>query len=167
MTRFPEMIRALTDAGVEFILIGGVAAAAHGSVRTTEDLDIVYRRTPDNIARLVEALRGLDPYLRGVPPGLPFRWDARTIERGLNFTLTTTLGAIDLLGEVTGGGSYDELIRHCVPAELYGARCECVSLPRLIHLKRCAGRAKDLVALSELEALLEENRKLGEDGQSR
>src|SRR5207249_8667496 len=52
------------------------------------------------------------PYLRGAPPGLPFRWDAQTLERGLNFTLTTDLGALDLLGEITGGGRYAELLAH-------------------------------------------------------
>ena len=75
----------------------GVAATIHGSARVTQDLDIVYARTPENFARLVAALAPHAPYLRGAPPGLPFRWDAETIRRGLNFTLTTTLGDVDLL----------------------------------------------------------------------
>ncbi|PYO55521.1 MAG: hypothetical protein DMD83_19215, partial [Candidatus Rokuibacteriota bacterium] len=78
VTDFRGLLRALSDAGVECILVGGVAATAHGSSRLTLDLDLVYRRSPENIERLVAALAPLHPYLRGAPPGLPFRWDART-----------------------------------------------------------------------------------------
>ncbi len=106
MTDFKALIRLLARQGVEFILVGGAAATAHGSVRLTEDLDIVYRRTPENINRLAACLAPHKPYLREAPPGLPFRLDADAIQHGLNFTLTTDLGALDLLGEITGGGRY-------------------------------------------------------------
>src|SRR3990170_2771584 len=94
MTDFAALLRCLSEAGVEFILVGGAAATAHGSARLTQDVDVVYRRSSANLARLVTALAGHAPYLRGAPPGLPFRWDARTLERGLNFTLTNDLEAI-------------------------------------------------------------------------
>jgi len=81
-----------------------VAAGIHGALRTTLDLDVVYARDPDNVALLVAALAPCDPYLGGAPPGLPFELDEQTIARGLNSTLVTTLGDLDLLGEVTGGG---------------------------------------------------------------
>jgi hypothetical protein len=80
----------------------GVAATIHGSARLTRDIDVVYDRRPENIARVVAALGPFAPYLRGAPLGLPFRWDTATVARGLNFILTTTLGDIDLLGEITG-----------------------------------------------------------------
>src|SRR5436853_536683 len=112
VTRFDELIPLLAQAQVEFIIIGGVAARVHGSARLTEDLDIAYRRTHQNIQRIVQTIAPYDPYLRGAPRGLPFKWDERTILNGLNFTLTTTLGSIDLLGEVTGGGTYDDLLPH-------------------------------------------------------
>ena len=92
------LLETLGSHGVECILIGGVAARIHGSSRLTHDLDVVYSRSPENIARLVKALAGCEPYLRGAPPGLPFRFDERTIKAGLNFTLVTTLGDLDLLG---------------------------------------------------------------------
>src|SRR3989338_7967143 len=82
MTDFEGLLKVLGDGGVEFILVGGVAATAHGSARLTEDIDVVYSRTPENIARLASALRPCSPYLRGAPPGLPFQWDAETIRRG-------------------------------------------------------------------------------------
>jgi len=96
-------VRVLSAARVDYIIVGGVAAGIHGALRTTLDLDVVYSRNPDNVDRLVTALAPYDPSLRGAPPGLPFRLDPETVRRGLNFTLTTTLGDLDLLGEVTGG----------------------------------------------------------------
>ena len=97
MTRFAELLQTLATAGVDFILVGGVAAAAHGSPRATQDIDIVYGRKRDNLERLVKALAPLEPYLRGAPPGLPFHLDLDTLRAGLNFTLVTNLGWIDRL----------------------------------------------------------------------
>jgi predicted nucleotidyltransferase len=156
MTDFRALISLLVNASIEFIIVGGAAATAHGSARLTEDLDIVYQRTPDNISRLVQALAPFAPYLRGAPPGLPFSCDARTISSGLNFTLTTTLGALDLLGEITGGGGYDELLPYSIQFKLYGVECACLGLERLIHVKRAAGRPKDFEVIAELQAILEE-----------
>ncbi|MFZ5831491.1 MAG: hypothetical protein ACOY3P_15515 [Planctomycetota bacterium] len=158
MTDFAEIIRVLADGGVEFIIVGGVAAAVHGSARATYDVDVVYARTPGNMARLAEALAPLQPYLRGAPAGLPFLWDAETLRRGLNFTLTTTLGDIDVLGEIVGGGGYDQLRSHSVTVSLFGRNCLCIDLETLIHVKRAAGRPKDFEAIAELEALREEQR---------
>lgn len=149
-------VRVLSGAGVDYIIVGGVAAGIHGALRTTLDLDIVYARDQANVDRLVAALAPFHPYLRGAPSGLPFRLDAETIFRGLNFTLTTSLGDLDLIGEITGGGGYEALKSSADVVELEGFQCLVVSLPKLIHLKRAAGRGKDREALAELEALLEE-----------
>ena len=105
MTDFPGLLAALSDAQVKFIVIGGAAATAHGATRLTQDVDLVYARDLPNLQRLVAALKPHQPYLRGAPPGLPFVWDASTLANGLNFTLTTTLGDVDLLGEVIGVGN--------------------------------------------------------------
>ena len=156
MTDFAGLIRILAENRVDFILVGGLAAAAHGAIRATNDVDVVYARTEANMARLAAALTPLKPYLRGAPPGLPFRWDAQTIAHGLNFTLTTTVGDIDLLGEVTGGGGYERLLPHCIEIEVFETHCLCLDLDMLIHVKRAAGRPKDLEAIAELEALREE-----------
>lgn len=159
ITDLPAQLALLVEAKVEFIVIGGVAATAHGSARLTLDLDVVYRRTPENIARLAHCLASHSPYLRGAPPGLPFRFDAETIHRGLNFTLSTNLGPLDLLGEVTGGGKYEDLLPHSGQVCVFGVNCLCVGLRKLIEVKRAAGRPKDLEAIAELEALLEERSK--------
>ncbi|MEW6324643.1 MAG: hypothetical protein AB1515_04585 [Nitrospirota bacterium] len=156
VTDLKAILTLLRDAGVEFILVGGLAATAHGSARLTRDVDIVYARTPENMARLVAALAPHSPYLRGAPPGLPFRWDAETIRRGLNFTLTTSLGSLDLLGEITGGGLYRDLLPESVEVTVFGVTCRCLDLPALIRVKRAAGRPRDLEVIAELEALREE-----------
>ena len=156
MTQLPSLIQALANGGVEFILIGGVAATAHGSARLTQDVDAVYSRTPENLRRLAEALVPFKPYLRGAPPGLPFRWDVATLERGLNFTLTTDLGPLDLLGEIPGGGTYLDLEPGAIRLHVFEVDCLCLSLKQLIRSKRAAGRPKDLEALAELEALADE-----------
>ena len=156
MTDFEAIIRVFSESGVECTIVGGLAATIHGSTRLTQDVDFVYSRSRTNIERLVVALEPYEPYLRGAPPGLPFAWNEATIERGLNFTLTTTIGDIDLLGEIAGGGDYESLVPHTVDIEIFGCACRCLDLPGLIRAKRAAGRPKDLDVLAELEALIEE-----------
>jgi predicted nucleotidyltransferase len=156
VTDFEGLLRRLHDGGVRFVMVGGFAGTVLGSPRTTIDLDIVYARDPDNLARLAAALEPLSPYLRGAPPDLPFRLDVATLTRGLNFTLTTTIGDLDLLGDVTGGGSYEALLPGSARQRVFGLEIDVVTLVQLIQLKRAAGRPKDLEAIAELEALLEE-----------
>jgi len=151
-----KIIAVLLHSQVEFILIGGLAAAAHGTARVTYDVDVVYNRSPENLRKLVAALAPYTPYLRGAPANLPFLWDEKTLERGLNFTLTTRVGDLDLLGEVTGGGRFEQLRPEAVILELFGFQCLCLDLPQLIQTKRAAGRPKDFEAIAELEILLEE-----------
>jgi predicted nucleotidyltransferase len=155
-----QVARCLNDAGVRYIVIGGWAAIIHGVARSTNDVDVVYARDAENLRQLAQALRDWKPYLRGAPPGLPFRWDEPTIRAGLNFTLTTLYGDVDLLGEVAGGGTYEQLLPYTQEVTAFGITCRAVTLERLIQLKRAAGRPKDLEAIAELQALLEERRKL-------
>ena len=155
-TDFKGLLQVLLSAQVEFIVVGGVAGIVHGSARATFDIDVMYARSAPNIDRLVGALAPIRPYLRGAPPGLPFSFDAATIRRGLNFTLITSLGDIDVLGEIVGGGTYEELLPSTSEVDLFGFRCRCVTLQKLIQLKRAAGRPKDLEAIAELEAIVEE-----------
>lgn len=163
MTDFRRLLDALSNAGVDSIIVGGLAATVHGSARLTQDVDIVYERSLSNLERIVEALRPYQPYLRGAPPGLPFEWSIETLRAGLNFTLTTSLGDIDLLGEIAGGGDYAELAPHAIDVELFGRTHRCLDLPWLIQTKRAAGRPRDLEAIAELTALEEETRRQNDD----
>ena len=136
MTDYAKLLHALKQGGVEFIVVGGVAAAVHGSARSTKDLDVVYSRTPQNIRRLASTLSPLKPRLRGAPEGLPFLWDERTVRAGLNFTLATALGQLDVLGEITGGGDYASLLPHSLPITVYGSEYLFLDLETLIRVGR-------------------------------
>jgi hypothetical protein len=141
--KLEETIRILFDLGVEFVVIGGAAMGLQGSAHLTRDIDFCYAHTPKNAERLAKALEPFHPVLRGGPPGLPFRFDAKTIVNGLNFTLSTDLGDLDFLGEVSGLASFQEV------------------LEGLIKSKIAAGRARDLYVLPELRGLNEFKKKTG------
>lgn len=158
MTDYAALIPLLVANDVKFIIVGGAAATAHGSARLTLDLDIVYDRDKLNLERIVRTLAPIQPYLRGAPPGLPFEWSVDTLKNGLNFTLITAFGALDLLGEIVGGGGYEALKSETIKIQVAGVECMCLSLEQLIEVKRAAGRPKDLEAIAELEQILEERR---------
>jgi hypothetical protein len=154
--QFKPLLASLKSNGVDFVIIGGLAATLHGSARVTYDVDILYERSSENLARIVAALEPFQPYLRGAPQGLPFRFDVETLKRGLNFTLTTTAGAIDLLGEAAGIGGYAAVVNHTTDATLFGETYRFIDLETLIRSKKAAGRPKDLETIAELIAIREE-----------
>lgn len=156
MTDYRELISRLVAGRVKFIIVGGAAATVHGASRLTDDLDVVYARDRENVDRIIEGLAPLTPYLRGAPEGLPFKWEAQTLLHGLNFTLTTSLGPLDLLGEIILGGDYEQLLPHAVKLNLFGNECLCLGLARLIEVKRAAGRPKDFEVIEELKTILKE-----------
>jgi len=150
-----SLLKELHRLEVEFIIIGGMAAVVHGSAYLTVDLDLCYSRKRENLEKLAQALAPFHPFLRGAPPDLAFSLDFNAFKSGLNFTLTTDLGDLDLLGEVTGLGGYAEVLSFSEELELFGMSCKVLTLQGLIKSKRATGRAKDLRLLPELEALLE------------
>jgi hypothetical protein len=156
MIDFSRLLLALVKGKVEFVIVGGVAATLHGSARLTMDLDVVYGRSKENLRRLVRALEPLSPYLRGAPPGLPFHFDFETVKAGLNFTLTTSAGPLDLLGDMAGGFTYEVLLKRSKFVMLFGMRCRVIDIDALIEAKLAAGRPKDLEIIAELEVIREE-----------
>jgi hypothetical protein len=152
---FEQALTALTGARVRFVIVGGLAVTIHGSSYVTFDLDFCYARDPENLSRLTQALGPYHPRLRGAPAGLPFRFDEATLRAGLNFTLSTDVGDIDLMGEVVGVGDYAAALAASEQVELFGATFDVLTLDALIASKRAAGRPKDLLVLPELEALRE------------
>ena len=148
-----EPLKLLGEHAVECVIIGGVAATLYGSTILTNDLDVCYARNPANLERLANALRSVHARLRNAPADVPFVLDAETLRKGLNFTFTTDVGSLDLLGEVRGLGYFPEVVEGSVIFELFGYRFPVLDLPKLIIAKRTAGRAKDLIAIPELEAI--------------
>ncbi len=157
MTQFDRSLRALVESRVKFVVIGAVAAAARGLEHGTRDLDLCYERSPENLECLVAALAPHHPRLRGAPETQHWSFDVRALKNGMNFTLATDLGAIDLLGEVSGVGQFSEILAGSTEMELFGIKCRVATLKTLVASKRAAGRPKDLLVLPELEALLEMN----------
>ena len=152
---FVQAVQVLTDAGVEFAIIGGWSAIMHGSAYVTNDLDLCYSRASVNLQRLARALAPYHPRPAGFPPELPFIWDEQTLHGGTVFTLDTDLGRIDLLAEVSGLGDWSEIPKCCVRLPAFGRDVWTLDLPSLIRAKRAAGRPKDLLVLPELESLLD------------
>ena len=151
---FETMLAALVGHGVRFVLIGGVAATIQGSARFTNDLDICYDTAPDNIERLVALLTEWGAYLRGVEPGLPFILDARTFRTTPLLTLTSTMGAIDLLDRVPGVGEYRDALAGSEEVQIGETTFRALTLETLIAAKRATKRKKDVEHLIELEAIL-------------
>jgi hypothetical protein len=155
MKEIEQHLRLLARYSVDCVIVGGVAAHVYGSTQLTYDLDICYNRELANLLRITEALRSVDVHLRGAPKDLPFILDAETLRRGLNFTFETTIGALDLLGEMAGVGGYPQARENAEVRLLFGLSFLVLSLPKLIEAKRAAGRAKDRTAVAELEAIYE------------
>jgi hypothetical protein len=153
----PEaVIRLLGRHEVRYVLIGGLAAITHGAPLVTQDVDVCHARDPANLDRLADALREVHAELRGAEPGLPFRLDAATLERGDAFTFTTDIGWLDIMVTPAGVAGYDELARTATPFPLFGHEVLVASIDDLIRMKRAAGRRKDLLAVEELGALRDE-----------
>lgn len=157
-----ELMRRLNEAEVRFLIIGGIAMWLHGSNRDTVDIDMLYARDDENLRLIVEALKPLEPRLRGALPNIPFIFDARTLKMGQNFTFQTKCGDVDLLADVGVDDDFEALWERSVPFVAYGIPVRAVSLDDLIKMKKVAGREKDRGALSELMAL----KKLREEEQS-
>jgi hypothetical protein len=148
-----SILKELDTHRVRYVLIGGQAMLVRGSASITFDLDICYERTPQNIAALSSALAPHHPYLRGAPPGLLFHFDVPTIQAGLNFTLQTDWGDVDVLGEVSGVGVYEQALAQSEVEQLFGVSVSVLSLGGLIAAKKAVGRIKDRLHILELEEL--------------
>lgn len=150
-----EVARRLSAADVQFVIVGGIAIRGHGGNYITEDLDICYSRTRDNLKRIASVLEPLKPRPRGFTKDLPFVFDWTTLQHGTNFTFETTMGDVDLLGEVKGIGGYDDLVPESITVDFDGFPTKLLSIPSLILAKEAAGRPKDQPGLQVLYALRE------------
>jgi len=145
-------------AGVDFVVIGGIAGGVHGSAFGTYDIDLAYARDRENLERIVEVLRSIDAKLRGAPVDLPFQLDARTLEAGGNFTFATTLGSVDLLAYPEGAPPYAQLKEAATIIEVAGYSVRVSSLDHLIAMKEATGRPRDKERAQELRTLSDELR---------
>jgi predicted nucleotidyltransferase len=144
----------LAEHGVEFIVVGGQAEALMGSARVTYDVDLCYRRTPENLERLAAALGTLNLTLRGAPPELKFRLDAQALALGQNYTFQVDGEyPLDLLGYLEPVGAYEDLLPQAETVEIGGRPTRVIGLDDLIRIKRHINRPKDRESLLQLEAI--------------
>lgn len=153
------LLAKLSDAEVEFIIVGGAAAVIQGVPITTNDLDIVHRRTPENVARLLEVLLSLDATMRYDFAHRGLRPTAEMLAGSGQINLSTSLGPIDPLCELSEGRGYDELLLHSEPITDEGRLLRVLDLPTLIEVKTKAGRPKDKLVLPLLIATQQERDK--------
>jgi hypothetical protein len=151
--RLGALLRALAESGVDFVVIGGIAAVAHGSPQITQDLDICYAGDEDNLERLGRVLVGLGATLRGVTDDVPFVPDGRTLRHTRVLTLDTSEGPLDMLAEPDGSGGYERLRANAITATVGGVDVRIAGLDDLIAMKKAAGRPKDQIYVEELEAI--------------
>jgi predicted nucleotidyltransferase len=146
-----SLLRRLTEAEVDFVIVGGVAVVLQASPRFTRDLDVCYSTAQGNLERLAGVLANLGAMLRGVDEDLPFVPDARTLRQTQILTLSTREGDIDLLANPDGSPGYAALRRRADRMDLDGLTVAVASIEDMIAMKRAAGRPQDLVDLESLE----------------
>ena len=149
-----RLLRVLCTERVDFILVGGVAAALQGAPVLTQDVDILYRIQEENLDRLQRALDELRAVARGDARRLPF--DKSHLRTKGHKLAVTDAGPLDLLGSINDDLGYDDLTGSTDELEVAGHRLRVLSLERLIELKRALGRTKDVAMLPVLEATLRE-----------
>lgn len=149
-----EILVAVSDHGVDFVVIGGIAVQAHGYIRATNDVDIVVEPRTLNLSRLSEALAALESELR--TPGTLELTDPHQLRQAPLIPVMTRAGPLDVVNveHVAGGPrSYEALRDAALRVDLRGCEIAVAALPDLIRMKRAAGREQDLM---DIEALTRE-----------
>lgn len=156
--QFAEILRLLASGDVEFVVVGMTAGVLHGAPVTTLDLDVVHRRSPVNVERLLRVLADLDAIYRHDSRRL--RPDASHLLGPGHQLLTTRLGDLDCLGTIDAGRDYEQLLDLAVEMKVAdGLTIQVLSLSGLIDAKERSARAKDLAVLPLLRATLDESRR--------
>jgi predicted nucleotidyltransferase len=148
-----ELLRALDEHGVDFVVIGGIAAVLHGSATLTQDLDVCFATNDANLRRLGDTLMALGARLAGLDDDLPFTPDAATLRRVEVLTLVTDRGKLDVLARPVGAPRYETLRRRAERFDIGGLIVLVATLEDLIAMKEATGRDKDRAAVTELRAI--------------
>jgi predicted nucleotidyltransferase len=148
-----DLLKRLNDFGIDYAIVGGVAGVAHGSARSTNDIDVCTSLDEPYLSKLLLALKDINPKLRMRPDRMRLPDDPARLQGIRNLYLITDLGQIDILGELPGVGAFDDLKNRTINLDLGGVQCRVLDLETLIVAKRAAGRRKDLVDIAEYEAI--------------
>lgn len=153
---FGRIVATLLEHRVRFVLIGGLAALAHGSPFPTEDVDVTPERSAENLAKLSAALKELGARIRtdAVEGGLAFDHDAESLAAAGVWNLTTQHGDLDLSFVPDGTQGYPDLVRGARDTEIFGVVVPIASLEDIVRSKQAANRPKDQRVLPTLRELL-------------
>jgi hypothetical protein len=157
MSGYLATLRVLVAHDVEFIVVGGVAAVLQGAPIVTFDIDILHRRTPENVAKLLAALREMSAVYRTDPRRLS-PGESHLMGPGHQL-LHTRLGDLDVLGTIDMDVTYDDVKDRTIDLDIGVVRVLVLEMSRLIEAKQAAGRPKDIAVLPVLQATLAEIRK--------
>jgi hypothetical protein len=152
MQNLSELVRRLIAAEVEFVLVGGFAAVAHGVTLVTRDVDICCRFTEANLMRIQKAVADLNPVHRS-RPDLPLALSKDQCASLKNLYFKTDLGVVDCLGEILGVGGFEEVAEHSIEVELPGGKCRVLDLDTLIRAKEAMGRDHDRITAKHLKEI--------------
>jgi predicted nucleotidyltransferase len=150
-------LRRLVAEKVDFVLVGGLAAVAHGASTVTEDVDVCIRFDTPTLHALFRALSGTNPRQRMTPDRPPLGSDPLAYVGFKNLYVVTDDGVIDFLGNITGLGPLDRVKLNAVKMDLGGFTVPVMGLEDLLTAKRAVGRNKDLRVVQELETVLARN----------
>ncbi len=146
-----QILDRLNKSGVPYILIGGMAARAHGSSVNTEDLDICIAACDEHFRRIIQVFQDVHPRYRMQPDEPPLSPDHPWLPGLKNLYLRTDLGQVDVLGELPGTGDYNTIRDRTIDVDFAGINCRVLDIPTLIESKLRAGRPKDQQAARELQ----------------
>lgn len=158
MTQLHHLIQRLSDAEIDFVIVGGFAGMLHGSSLVTRDLDVCAVLSRENVAKLRDVLRDVNPTHRQTPQRLSFLDNPAADVEVKNLYLGTTLGPVDILGSIKGVGDYARVREASVEIDIFGHRCRVISIEDLIRAKESLARPKDLLAAQELRAIVEQKK---------
>jgi hypothetical protein len=149
------MLARLQTAGIDFVLVGGYAAVAHGVSLVTQDIDICCRFSAENLYRLQNTLTDLHPRHRMLPQNLPLALTDELCSRVKNLYLETDLCVLDCLSEVAGVGGFDEVLAQSVAMATPAGTIRVLDIDTLIRAKETMGRLHDQLTVTQLRAIKE------------
>ena len=154
------LLALLVGRGVDFVVIGGIAAVLHGSERNNFDLDVCPAQDEGNLDALGKALIEIDARLRGIEEDVPFTADGRSLARLQILTLDTTLGPLDVLIRPKGGPPFRSMRARAIRMDIGATAVLVASIDDLVAMKRTANRPKDQEDVERLEAIARLGRRL-------
>jgi hypothetical protein len=155
MQNLSELTRRLIESQVEFVLVGGFAAVAHGVALVTRDVDICCRFSETNLMRIQKAFADLHPVHRS-RPDMPLELTPTQCAGLKNLYLKTDLGVVDCLGAVLGVGNFEEVWKHSVEVELPYGNCRIIDIETLIRAKEAMNRDHDLITVKHLKEIIKQ-----------